>query len=238
VERVKGALITVCWFLAAIPARAASVEVRQMTLQQSARHVRISVLLNGRPTPGVSVDFCTSGDKPCRTSLTDENGIANSPKLPDGDYIVTASLEDVSGGDLYLHVSRKGKTRSFPIDLTESFRAAQEFRSAADKLPIREIMQAFQGVLRDPSGATISGVDIKIVRRGSEDHAIVQRLKSDSNGHFSVPLGEGTYVALFSCPGFRTEIVPFEIAAHGSEELVVSLQLAQMTESTRVANKR
>jgi hypothetical protein len=238
VERVSRTFITVCCLLTPIIATGASVEVRQMTLQQSARHVRISVLLNGRPTPGVSVDFCTSGDKPCRTSLTDENGIANSPKLPDGDYIVTASLDDVSGGDLSLHVSRKGKASSFSIDLTESFRAAQNFQAAADKLPIREIVQSFQGVLRDPSGATIVGVDIKIVRRGSEDHAIVQRVRSDLSGHFSAPLDDGMYVAFFSFPGFRAEIVPFEIAARGSKDLVVNLQLGQMTESTRVATKR
>jgi hypothetical protein len=164
--------------------------------------------------------------------------VANSARLPDGDYIVTASVDDMSGGDLYLHVSRKGKASSFGINLTESFRAAQEFLAAADKLPIRETMRAFQGILRDPSGATISAVDIKIVRRGSEDHAIMQRIKSDSGGHFSAPLDDGMYLAFFTCPGFRTEIVPFEIAAQGSKELVVTMQLAPITESTRVASKR
>jgi hypothetical protein len=191
-----------------------------MTLHESARRVRISVSLNERPTLGLKVDFCTSGDKPCLASLTDENGVANSSQLPDGDYTVTTSLDDTTGGDLYLHLSRKGKASSFSIDLTESSRAARDFRAAADKPSVRETLQVFQGFLRDPSGATIQGAKVKIMPRGSENQATVQKVKSDSSGHFFVPLVDGIYVAFFSCPGFRTEIVPFEIAPQGSEGVV------------------
>jgi hypothetical protein len=215
-----------------------SVEVKEIKQQASKRHVRIAVSLNGHPAPGANVDFCTAGDKPCLSVFTSKDGVAISPWLPDGNYIVTASLDDVSGGDLYLHVSRKGKTGAFSIDLTESFRAAQNYRSAADKLPIRETLQVFQGFLQDPSGATIAGANIKIVRRGSENHAIVQRVKTDPSGHFSATLDDGMYVAFFSCLGFRTEIVPFEIASQGSKELLVKLQVGQTTESMRVAAKQ
>jgi hypothetical protein len=221
----------------AASAIASSVEVKALKPQTASRHVRVSVVLNGHPVPGADVDFCVAGDKPCISVLTGNNGIAGSPRLSDGDYTVTATLEDVSCGALYLHVSRKAKASSFSIDLTESFRAAQDYRVAADKLPIQETLQVFQGLLQDPSGARVAGADIRIVRRGSENHEIVQKLETDQSGRFSATLDDGKYVAFFSCPGFRTEIVPFEITSQGSKELMVKLQLGQATESLRVAAK-
>jgi hypothetical protein len=224
---MRSTLIVASCLMLAAPAVASSVEVRALKQQASSRRVRVAVSLNGRPATGANVDFCTAGDKPCVTVLAGKNGIAASPRLSDGDYVVTASIDDVSGGDLFLHVSRKGKTSAFSIDLTESFRAAQDYRAAADKQPILATLQVFQGLPRDPSGATIAGANINIVRRGSENHAIIQRVKTDATGHFSVTLDDGMYVAFFSCPGFRSEIIPFEIAPQGSKELFVKLQLGQ-----------
>jgi Carboxypeptidase regulatory-like domain len=238
VERVRKTFIVASCLLLTGLVAAESVEVTELKQQPSSRRVQVTVSLNGRRTVGAKVDFCTAGDRPCISVFTDKEGIAASPRLRDGNYIVTASLDDLSGGNLYLHVSRKGRERAFSIDLTESFRAAQNYLAAADKQPIRETLQVFQGLVRDPSEATISGVDIKIVRRGSENHATVQSAKTDPSGHFSAPLDDGVYVAFFSCPGFRTEIVPFEIAARGDKELLVKLQIGQTAESIRVAVKQ
>jgi hypothetical protein len=234
VKRALTIVIVSCLTLAA-SAVASSVEVKELKQQTSSRHVRVAVSLNGHPAAGASVDFCTAGDKPCVSVLAGKNGISISPRLPDGNYTVTASIEDVSGGDLYLHVSHKGKVSAFSIDLTESFRAQRNYRAAADKLLIRATLQVFQRLLQDPSGATIPEADVNIVRRGSKNHAIVQRVKTDHSGHFSASLGVGMYVAFFSCQGFRTEIVPVEIAPQGSKELLVKLQLGQATQSIRVA---
>jgi Carboxypeptidase regulatory-like domain len=235
---VKRALIVGLLLMLAASAQASSVEVKALKPQASSRHVRVIVLLNGHPAIGASVNFCTVGDRPCLSTFTGKNGVAVSPRLPDGDYTVTASFKDVAGGDLSLHVSPKGKTRAFAIDLSEAFRSAQDYRAASDSLPSRATLQVFKGILRDPTGATVPGADIQIVRKGSADHSIVQRLKTDPAGHFSATLAVGIYVAFFSAPGFRTEIVPYEIAAEGSNELEVKLQVGQTSESMKVAVKK
>jgi hypothetical protein len=54
----------------------------------------------------------------------------------------------------------------------------------------------------------------------------VLRFKSDANGRFSAQLADGVYIAFFSFPGFCTEIVPFEVAAHGEKEILVKPQIA------------
>jgi len=35
------------------------------------------------------------------------------------------------------------------------------------------------------------------------------------------------YIAFFLLPGFRTQVVPFEIAAQGKKELLIKLQVNQ-----------
>jgi hypothetical protein len=126
---------------------------------------------------------------------------------------VFALFEDDLSSDLYLHISPQGKATSFAMDLTPSFKAAQAVITAAEKLPAREIVREFTGSVQDSWGGMITEANIKVVRKGSADKANVLRLKSDANGHFSAQLTEGAYVAFFSSPGFRTEIVPFEVAA-------------------------
>jgi hypothetical protein len=234
---MRSALIIALSLILPVFAVAESVEVKEIKRQPSSRHVRIAVSLNGRSVPHATVDFCVAGSEPCISAVADENGIAVSPRLPDGNYIVTASLEDISAGDLYLHVSRKGKASAFSLDLTESFRAEQSSLAAADQLPIRETLQVFRGFIRDPSGANVPGANIKIMRRGSENHAVVRRVKTDQNGYFSAQLDDGKYVAFFLSSGFRSEIVPFEIAPQGSKELLVKLQIGQSSESVRITAK-
>ena len=120
------------------------------------------------------------------------------------------------------------------MDLTPSFKAAQAVITAAEKLPAREIVREFTGSLQDSWGAMIAGANIKVVRKGAADKADVLRLKSDANGHFSAQLTEGAYVAFFSSPGFRTEIVPFEVAAQGEKEMLVKLQIGNTAQSMKV----
>ena len=232
-----GLAITYCLFLA-VAASGESVEVRPMDLQQSSRHISVSVSLNGKAVAGAKVNLCTSGDKPCFSVIAGDDGIARSGHLPDGNYFVSASIGEITGSDLYLHVSRKGKAKIFRIDLTESFRAAQDFLAQADQRPIRERLQVFQGFLRDPSGAGIPGADIKIMVRGSIDHAIIKKTSTDSSGYFSVALDDGMYVAFFSYQGFRTEIVPVEITPQGKPDFLVKLEIGKSPESIVVSAKR
>jgi hypothetical protein len=234
VEGVKKALVAAGSLLAAILAAGESVEVRQATPVQASRHVRVTVLLNRLPVKHAKVDFCEVGSTRCSSVVTGDDGVAIPSRLRDGDYAVVVVSDDDLSTDLYLHVSGKGKTSSFPIDLTASLRAFQKVIAAASNLPIRERVQGFRGSLRDPSGATIPGAKIKIVRRVSEDNAVVQRLWTDKDGHFSASLSDGEYVAFFSCQGFRTEIVPFEVSNQGKTEMQVKLQVGQSSESVEL----
>jgi len=120
------------------------------------------------------------------------------------------------------------------MDLTPSFKAAQAVITAAEKLPARETVREFTCSVQDSWGAMITGANIKVVRKGSANAANVLRLKSDANGHFSAQLTEGDYVAFFSSPGFRTEIVPFEVAAQGVKEMLVKLQIGNAAQLMKV----
>lgn len=235
-KRVTRGFILACCLLSAMAAVGESVEVRQIKPQQSSRHVRIAVALKGHAVKGAKVNFCrfVKQEQLCFSVITGEDGIAATPKLADGDYTVGASVDDdkydqLYGGELYLHVSGHSGQKSFTVDLTESFRAAEAANAAADALPVKERLQEFQGSLRDPSGAAIAGVNIRILRKGSTDHAIVQKLKSDNAGQFSAHLDDGLYVAFFTFPGFRTQTVPFEVTRQGATELRITLQIGMVT---------
>jgi hypothetical protein len=235
---VRGAIITSCCLLWAVLASAESVMVTTVKPLESSRHVRISVVLKGQPVKDVKVYFCTtSAPQTCFSVLTGDNGVAVPHALGVGNYQVTAVTEDQLAADLYLHVSRESKAISFSLDLTEAFQAAQAALDAAEKLPIRERVQEFRGVLQDPTGAMIAGVNIEVIRKGSKDKADVVRLKSDASGRFSAQLADGFYIAFFSFPGFRTEVVPFEVSGQGEKEMLVKLQIGQVTESLSVSNQ-
>jgi len=231
----RPATISVCCVLLAGMAVAESVEVGTAKAEESSRNVRITVVLNGKPLKLATVEFCTTiGKQTCFTVLTGDNGVAVPHVLALTTYHVFALFEDDLSSDLYLHVSPQGKATSFAMDLTPSFKVAQAVITAAEKLPAREIVREFTGSLQDSWGAMIAGANIKVVRKGAADKADVLRLKSDANGHFSAQLTEGAYVAFFSSPGFRTEIVPFEVAAQGEKEMLVKLQIGNTAQSMKV----
>jgi len=237
VEGVKRpAIISACCLLLAVVACAESVEVGTLKPQESSRNVRITVLLKGKALKLARVSFCTvTGAIACFSAYTGNHGVAVPHALALTTYHVVALFEDGLSSDLYLHISPQGKATAFTMDLTPAFKTAQALLTAAEKLPVREIVREFTGSLQDPSGAMIPGANIKVVRRGSADKADALRLKSDANGHFSAQLTDGVYIAFFSSPGFRTEIVPFEVAAQGEKEMLVKLQLGNVTQSLKVS---
>ena len=167
----------------------------------------------------------------CFSAYTGNDGVAVPHALVLTTYHVVALFEDGLSSNLYLHISPQGKATSFAMDLTPSFKAGQAVLTAAEKLPVREIVREFTGSLQDPSGALIPGAIIKVFRKGPD----ALRLKSDANGHFSAQLLDGVYIAFFSSPGFRTEIVPIEVAAQGEREMLVKLQIGNVTQSLKVS---
>ena len=163
----RPAIIFACCLLLAVVACAESVEVGTLKPQESSRNVRIAVLLNGKPLKLARVSFCTvTGAIACFSAYTGNDGVAVPHALALTTYHVVALFEDGLSSDLYLHTSPQGKATSFAMDLTPSFKTAQAVLTAAEELPVREIVREFTGSLQDPSGAMIPGANIKVVRKG------------------------------------------------------------------------
>ena len=53
----------------------------------------------------------------------------------------------------------------------------------------------------------------------------ISELNSKEDGGFSEQLSEGTYVAVFRMNGFRAEVVAFEIANEGLEDLRLTMRI-------------
>jgi hypothetical protein len=230
VQAVKIALIAAWCLLSALVAASAAVQVEALRPQESSRNVRIAVVLEGKPVKGAKVEFCkTPGDQSCFSVLANADGIATVRRLGLRNYYIVASVEDEVNASLYLHTGHGRKESSFSMDLTESYRQAHEFLAAAEKLPVRDRVQGFRGFIKDPSGAFIQGVNIKVIRKGTDGKTDVVRLKSDATGRFSAQLVDGIYIAFFTLAGFRTQIDPFEVTSQGSKDLRIVLQLGDST---------
>ena len=186
--------------------------VVEPTFQPSSQKVRITTLLDGKPLRDARLVFFTTPEQQPRLSLsTDGRGVAATPRLLPGHYLVVATSPGNLHAELYLNVSKtfRGQAKSFVMDLSP-VRLSPPNPAVAEKAPITEHVQEFKGLLVDPAGGPIPGAEIQVLRKGSQGAAVV-KLKSDEAGRFAAPLAEGTYVAFFQMPGFRTEIVGFEI---------------------------
>jgi hypothetical protein len=103
---------------------------------ESSSHVRIYVVLAGKPLKGAKVILRPQHDCNCATDMlrvnpmdatlvpskemTDENGIANLPELTPGEYDVAVTLNGVaSTAFVGLHVSGDPKVTTIPMDLTQ-----------------------------------------------------------------------------------------------------------------------
>ena len=241
--KARGGVVMIRTIIAAIaswsiagPLYAACVLVPPL---ESSSHVRIDVVLGGKPLPGAKVILrpvlsheCTCATDVLRGNpldiamfppdafpITDENGIASLPELAPGEYEVAATLNGVvSTPFLGLHVTASPKVTTLPMDLTGQVQRVEQ-------VPIRDRVEAFRGNVQDPTGATIAGANIVVVKRGSQIKDVVLTGRADANGHFSGQLAEGSYLAVFYSRGFRPGIVPFEVVKGGSSELPVRLNV-------------
>jgi hypothetical protein len=227
-EAVKTAAIAVCCVLLASLVWAESVEVETKPLESSS-HVQITVVLGGKPLKGVTIDFYKGSAESIFSALTDENGIVTPPELKLGDYQVVAALDENVQTSLWLRVVDGHEATKFSMDLTESFARSRDDLQRIEKLPVRDHVQAFQGIVVDPSGALIPGTKIRIIKKGSLEKDAVVRIEADANGHFSAQLTDGLYIGFFYSQGFRTGIVPFEITKDGAGDLRITLQIGQTT---------
>ena len=203
---------------------------------ESSSHVRISVVLEGKPLKGSRVIlYRVSAPCICATDIlrgnpidtteipssavqiTDENGIASLAELAPGEYEVAATLNGIaSTAFVGLHVNSSPNVTTIPMDLTQPVQRVEE-------VPILFHVEVFQGTVRDPSGATLPGASFVVVKRGSQAKDVALISKADANGQFSAQLAEGSYIAVFFSPGFRPAIAPFELTRGGASQLSVSL---------------
>jgi hypothetical protein len=223
-------------FVLADPSTAsASIEV--MTCQPSSQRARITIDLNGRLARDVKVVVTTLGYRHIKSLAVGQAGLVVLPRLSPAQYLVTASAQRNQSGSICLEMSdQKGsEISSFPLTLhpvpPPSPTLEQALRGAGKTAPSENIQQ-FNGVVVDPSGATISGTAIQIFPKGvrvSDDKRSIKVL-SGSMGEFSVELTDGVYTALFMSPGIKQKIVTFEISRRGAASgLRITLQLGEVT---------
>jgi hypothetical protein len=235
-ETAKFSEVAVCCLLLTAAAIGECVEV-EAGGEPSSERVRITTVVNSKTAPGVKVDIFGSGNQYKHSVVTDHNGVAVLPKLVPGLYGVLAESADRKfHGQLALQVTQspKSRTSSFFISLTgvsPSLGGLPPLTigelTAATKTPVSTRLHRFRGVLIDPSGAPIPNVDIVVMKMRSGDNTglTISEINSKEDGWFSEPLLEGTYVAVFRMSGFRNEIVAFEVANDGLEDLRVTMRI-------------
>ncbi len=209
--------------------------VEVLNVQPSSQNIRITVLRDGIPVRDVKLEVLMAAEQPRLSLSTDKHGVAALPSLPPGRYHIVATSSGGLGADLVLDVSKnKGKkTSSFSMDLSvrppPPPTLAQRI-ATAEGLATSKRMQSFHGILEDPSGAGIQGAKIEISQKGSLGKAQVTKVASDTTGHFSAPLANGAYTAVFQVPGFSAQIQVFEIALDGDmKESRIILQITPCT---------
>jgi len=204
---------------------------------ESSSHVRISVVLGGKPLKGATVILYRVSQHECNCAtdvlrgnpidtteipssalqITDENGIAGLAELGPGEYEVAATLNGIaSTAFVGLHVTSNPKVTTIPMELTQQVQRVEE-------VPILFHVEAFQGTVKDPPGMTLPGASFVVVKRGSQAKDVALTSKADANGHFSAQLAEGSYIAVFFFRKFRPAIAPFEVTRGGASQLSVSL---------------
>jgi 5-hydroxyisourate hydrolase-like protein (transthyretin family) len=206
--------------------------------QESSRHVRLTILFEGKPQRGVKVAFYRyelgpGEETDPRFSLTsNREGNISPPSLPVGHYHVVASTEKNLRADLYLDVAsgKAKKTSAFSMQLlTSPFLTPSQQFADAEHMPIKDRVKEFSGIVCDPTGAVVAGTSIEVLRKGTDGRKVVAKLKSGADGRFSIRLADGPYIAFFSTPGFRVAIVPFEVTREGQGDLRVTLQIGATT---------
>jgi len=230
VTNVVASLLLSC----AVASACSVVEV--INSQPSSQSVQIRTLQKGTPLKNVRIEIFTMDPKVLLFSVTtNHRGVASLPTLSPGRYLVAATGATGLGADLVLDVSKdKGrKTSLFSMEL--SLRpppppTMDERMTDAEKMPIREPVKEFVGILQDPAGGSVPNATVTVYAKGSRDKARALEIKTDGTGRFSAPLADGTYTILFEAPGFQTEIAVFEISGYAqARDLRISLKLGLCT---------
>jgi hypothetical protein len=198
------------------------------TVHLSSDNVRITTVFNGSALRDAKLEiFFATEQKPGLVVFTNSHGVASIPKLAHGLYRVVATGPKNQTAELLLNVNALTRTTStsFEMILEPSVSLLGARLAIAEKTPITHTIPEFEGLLLDPSGAAIPGAEIEIIRTNSKPGPAA-KVKSDESGRFKSTLDDGTYVAFFQAPGFRTEIVAFELNKKADpKELRISIRI-------------
>ena len=209
-------------------------------------HARIAVTVDGQALRDVKIAVWQGYNSGTSADLiTDEQGEVILPDLPPGKYFIGSwpAWSPDFGGALDVCIAPCPDDGLETIDLTQdSLRgpmrpidrdafALSEIRmeigprrdpswvaslKAAEQQISPSTVQAFRGVVHDPSGAIIPGATIDIMVKGTQGKTHAALILSDNSGKFSADLPNGDYVAMISSPGFQIQTLSFTIAATGS----------------------
>lgn len=206
-------------------------------VRQSSRRLQIITAIDSQAAPGVSVQISQVNFGQKFSLISDASGVVHPPVLAPGLYrIVAASSDAVFRGELQLEVSQASKKQvsvfflsllRTPSQVPVSQRVTkEELLTAIRKISDRIRISKFSGLLVDSSGAAIPGADVVILRVTATASAEWIDMKSGDNGQFAVSLPDGMYVAFFQMPGFRTEIIAFEITDKAPVDLRIAMRVA------------
>jgi Carboxypeptidase regulatory-like domain len=230
-------------------ARAGSVRVQPV--QYCSQQPRITVLRDGKPATGNTVEIYRPVEHPTAahyqdkvgvTLRTDAKGEVILPKLPQAAVRVVAhwSSRSITMPDLGANLM----LRYFPEDPQPEDRFTMELQPSpneqqyveetartAEEKPISERARHFSGSVVDPSGATIPHVSIEVARLWATGTRPVRKLETDTKGHFFALLPAGDYVAIFDEGGFQETVQAVKIdPAAWQTEMRVMLLPGTMTE--------
>jgi hypothetical protein len=212
----------------------------RLLYQRSSRHISLTVLSGGQPAKDVLVEVTPTGKAKAGQAplvlASGEDGRVSLPDLSAGKYVIGALAADRGRAQLLLHVTRNRKDKTnfemaleVPAQYTEwrsgnlpagALAEACDRDSCLSHLDLQ--IQKFAGVATDPTGSVIPATEITILRNGPGNKRVI-KIESDQHGRFSAELEAGTYVAYFRASAFRTEIVPFGVAAQGAEEVRIKM---------------
>ena len=205
------------------------------------QHARITVLFDGIPIAGATVDVRKFGNSDAIATLTtDSKGQTVLPALPDGPYQIVAwqsrgtsagfeacvgacprpfAVVDVTAANLDGEVKIVDDATGISEFWMEigpfQFQSRTKLIAAAESQSIIRTLREFHGTVTDPTGALIRGAWISVLRHGKEGDEEIALLRTDDNGAFSAKLPEGRYIILVAAAGFEDQATPLAILPTG-----------------------
>jgi hypothetical protein len=224
---MKTILVLIASLFFSVLANAECTAVSPVNPQPSFKNVSIIAFVSGKPVQAATVAILLVG-KELFSLRTDDHGVVTFPPLQPGFYSLVATSGDNLRSEMFLHVSdSEDKTSTFAMDLVApQFPAKEQVLAATRRMPVSVRIQALKGIVQDQSGAAVAGAVVQVFPKEFGEKLATIELKTDENGKFSPPLGDGTYVVLVESQGFKIGAVIFEIARNGeAKPLQVTLQI-------------